>query len=108
MIVEKLRANKLLLTSEDDNYFSFSLILKLVQRHKLNGNQITLYMAIADVLMNGETNAITLDYLSDVTGFNRTTVSHNVQMLAEKGAIERWIPENTINRTTLYELKMIE
>lgn len=90
-------------------YFSVSLMSKLIHDYKINALQVTVYYAIADYLItNIPNNAITLDYLANVTGLNKSTVLYNATVLAEKGLIKRWIPEKTNKRTTRYDFKVIK
>lgn len=92
--------------AEGENYFSFSLVTKLITEYKCRGNQITIYMAIADAVMEGE-NAVSIDYLRSVTGLNRATIPIITDALHEKGLINKWIP-NTIPRTTHYDVHWLQ
>ena len=92
--------------SDGENYFSFSLVTKLITEYKCRGNQITIYMAIADAIMKDGDNAVSIDYLRSVTGLNRATIPIITDALHEKGLIEKWIP-NTIPRTTHYKINWL-
>lgn len=93
---------------EGENYFGFTLTRKLSTEYKLTGNQVVLYMAIADVIMTDpEANAITIEYLRSVTGFNKSSISKMTDLLHEKGLIEKWIPSKVIPRTTHYKINWL-
>ena len=98
--------NRLYKQTDGENYFSFALVSKLMTEYKCRGNQIALYMAIADAVMRDE-KVVPIEYLRSVTGLNKATIPIVAEALVEKGLIKKWIP-NTIPRTTHYDVNWLE
>lgn len=87
-------------------FFTFDLMHKLLVVHDLSYSQMTLFIAIMDKLEKNEdgNRAITLQYLADATGLNKSTIITHCDYMEARKLLKRWVPGNTNKRKTHWEI----